>query len=427
MIVMIIVTQYYFPSGGYLLSSKTVFFVVLAVALTASAADLPCSKMSLGVGANLNGYRPLSDDSLWNVDISNWPVDPRSKAVMNFIGPTGLHPDFGSGTWQGHILGIPYVVVSGQKLIPVESTLYPTESDPGPMPIPLDTPMQGAPTPDPGTDRHIIALDRDTCREYDLWQGFAQPDGTWKASSTAYYDMLKGDNQRPWTWTSANAGGVPEFVGLVRYDEVASGEIHHALAFTLLHSSNVFTPPAHHPANMSKDAIAPPMGVRFRLRADYDISGFSPQVQVILRALKHYGMILVDNGIDMYLSGAPDPHWNNDDLAKMKRITTADFEMMPVFPIYSYQHYPKGPPLVNGFVASPSSGPGTPVTLSWNVADGGYIIISGVGPVTGHSVKVEPAATTTYTLTATNSFGRATASVTVTVGRPSPTPDPGKQ
>ena len=389
---------------------------LLALSPLAAAADLPCSKMDLGVDADLHGFRPLTDDSLWNTDISNWPVDPTSKAVMRSLASAHLQADFGSRMWQGHIKGNPYVVVSGQKPVPVEVTVYPQESDPGPMPIPLDAPMQGAPVPDPNTDRHIIALDRDTCREYDLWQGFAQPDGTWKASQASTYDLLGGDNQRPWTWTSANAAGVPEFVGLVRYDEVATGEIRHAIAFTLAHTRSAFTPPAHHQADMSKDPIDPPMGVRFRLRANYDISGFSPQVQVILQALKRYGMIMVDNGIDLFLGGAPDPRWNDNDLVAIRRIKAADFEMVRASPVYDYHHRPKGPPpVVKEFAATSSAGPGTPVTLSWNVSDANYIIISDVGTVSSDTVKVAPTGTTTYTLTASNSFGRTTATVKVTV------------
>ena len=377
-----------------------------------------CSKMSLGIGASLNGYIPLPPSSLWNQNVSNAPVDPNSSAIISFIGSNvGMHSDFGSGYWQGKIIGNPYIVVDGnQPTVNIQLTDYPTESDPGPMPIPPNAPVQGDPNPPPNTDRHVMVLDSGNCWLYELWHAFKQNDGSWNAGTAAVWDMTTNEH-RPWTWTSADAAGTPMFPGMVRYDEVAAGVINHALEYTLRYTKEAFTPPVSHFAPNSGNPLAAPMGMRMRLKANFDIAPFPKEVQVILTALKKYGMILVDNGAPMFLSGTPDSRWNNDNLATLRQVKASDFEVVLISPLYTRYNYPKGPiPIVNSVSATDSAGPGQPVTISWNVTYGEYYSLAPtIGALRTTSVVVYPTSTTTYTLTATNSYGRATGSVTVPV------------
>jgi len=223
-------------------------------------------------------------------------------------------------------IGIPYVVVTGtQKKVPVAFTDA-DESDPGPYPIPADAPIEGGPNGD--GDRHVLVLDRDNWILYEIFNAFPERNGAWKADSGAVWD-LKRNQVRPDRWTSADAAGLPILPGLVRYDEVVGAQaVEHALRFTLAKSRRAYVPPASHWASDSFDETLPPMGMRVRLKAGYDISGFAPQVQVILRALKKYGMILADNGSDNFLSGAPDPRWDPDILRQLKRVTTKDLEVI---------------------------------------------------------------------------------------------------
>jgi len=375
-----------------------------------------CSVMTPGQNASLNGFVPFPSDDLWNTDISNAPVDPNSAAIISFIGPSiGLHPDFGSGLYNGSIIGIPYLVVdSAQGPVTINFTAYGDESDPGPMPIPTNAPIEG--DPNPGGDQHVLVLDNNSCWLYELFD--AQPSGSgWNAGSAAVWD-LNADEQRPYTWTSADAAGLPIFPGLARYDEVASGAINHALRFTLQSSRAAFTPPASHWAANSTNANAAPMGMRMRLKASFDISSFSPANQVILTALKKYGMIMADNGSSMYISGAPNDNWNNDDLHNLGSVTASDFDVIEMNPVYTSASVPQGAaPTINSFTAtSQSVSSGTPVTLNWSVTGGGYLIVSpDIGATRGTSVVVTPTQTTTYTLYATNAFGRTTATVSVAV------------
>jgi len=375
-----------------------------------------CSAISLGQGASLNGFLPFPADNAWNQDISAAPVDPNSAAIINFVGPLiGLHPDFGSGEYNGSDIGIPYVVVgNAQSPVNIDFTAYGDESDPGPMPVPANAPIEGDPNPGNG-DRHVLVLDNANCWLYELYSSYPNADGSWNASSAAVWDLLN-DGQRPWTWTSADAAGLSIFAGLARYDEVASGQIRHALRFTLSQSRAAFVPPASHWASNSTNALAAPMGMRLRLKASYDISGFSQTNQVILTALKKYGMIMADNGSSMYISGAPDSRWNNDDLHNLGQVTASDFDVVQMNPIYTASNVPQGAaPVISSFTASPTTvSPGTPVTLNWT-STGTYFLISAIGPVRGNQVTISPSQTTTYTLYATNPFGRITATVTVTV------------
>lgn len=282
--------------------------------------------VELGPNADLKGKRLLPDDSPWHRDISKEPVDPNSARILARIGEKPLHADFGT-VYEGAPIGIPYVVVSRtQPRVPVAFTEAADESDPGPYPVPPDAPIEGGPK---GTgDRHIIVFDRDSWTLYELFNAFPDGKGGWKAGSGAIWD-LKKNQERPARWTSADAAGLPILPGLVRYDEVVgAGTLDHAVRFTLAKTRRAYIPPASHWASPHYDDDLPPMGMRMRLRADYDLSGFSPEARVILQALKTYGMILADNGTDNFISGAPDPRWNMDALRHLRRVTTKDFEVI---------------------------------------------------------------------------------------------------
>jgi len=384
--------------------------------LSALAQGQSCSQMSLGRGASLNGFLPFPADNAWNQDISSAPVDPNSDKIINFIGPAvTLHPDFGAGLYNGQSIGIPYLVVSGSPFNKITYTAYGSESDPGPMPIPKNAPIEGYPNPGNG-DRHVLVLDRDNCWLYELYSSYPQTNG-WDAASGAVWDLLNNE-QRPYTWTSSDAAGLPVFAGLARYDEAASGKIQHALRFALPYSQKAFTPPASHWAGNSTNTYAAPMGMRMRLKASYDISSFPPQAQAVLAALKKYGMIMADNGSSLFISGDPDNRWSNDDLGTLKSVPASAFEVLLIDPLYTANHVPTGKsPAIASFKANPSTiTTGQPVTLSWSVTGASYAIVSpGVGAVRGGSVVVMPKATTTYKLYGTNEYGRSTASVKVTV------------
>jgi hypothetical protein len=376
-----------------------------------------CGSMSTGQGASLNGFVPFPSDNLWNKNIYATPVDPNSSAIISFIGSSvAIHPDFGAGLYNGSTMGIPYTVVdSSQPLIPIEFTAYGSESDAGPMPIPLTVPIEGYPNPGSG-DRHVLVLDTNTCFLYELYSSYPQST-VWNAASAAVWD-LSADEQRPYTWTSADAAGLPIFPGLVRYDEVAAGAIKHAMRFTVQNSSAGFTPPASHWAATTAAAYAPPMGMRMRLKSSFDISSFSAANQVILNAMKKYGIIVADNGSSMYISGAPDDRWNNSDLHNLGSVTASDFEVIQISPLYTSTNVPTGAsPQIAQFTASATSvSAGTPVTLSWQVSGASYFIVSPeIGATRGTSATVHPAATTTYTLYANNAFGQTISTVTITV------------
>jgi len=282
----------------------------------------------LGANVAIN-FRLFPADNPWNTDISSYPVHPLSARYVAAIGAsTHLHPDFGT-VWNGAPNGIPYVVVSGsQPKVPV-NFYYPDESDPGPCPIPADAPIEGGPS---GTgDRHILILDPDHQLLYELYD--AHPAGDhWEAGSGAIFN-LTSNALRPDTWTSADAAGLPMLPGLVRYDEVASGEITHALRFTVDATQQAFIHPATHYVSGGTNPDLPPMGLRLRLRADYNISGFPARVQVILRALKKYGMIVADNGSSWYINGTPDPRWDDDELHTISQVPGSAFEAVYTGPI----------------------------------------------------------------------------------------------
>jgi hypothetical protein len=274
--------------------------------------------------ADIDGCQLFPTNNIWNVPVDNLSLDSSSAAYVNTIGASAfMHADFGSGLWDGGPIGIPFVAVSSSQPLVSVAFDYSDESDPGPYPIPSDAPIEGG--SQSSGDRHVLVLDRDNCVLYELYDAHPQPGGSWNAGSGAIYH-LNSQALRPAGWTSADAAGLPILPGLVRYDEVAAGEIRHAIRFTAPQTRNTYVWPARHYASSRTGAQYPPMGQRFRLKSDFDISPFSPEVQVILRALKKYGMILADNGSSWYLSGVPDERWNNDALHEFGQIHGSAFE-----------------------------------------------------------------------------------------------------
>jgi hypothetical protein len=276
----------------------------------------------LGIGADMGGRRPFPADNPWNQDISASPVDANSDRLIAKIGAaTSLHPDFGKD------FGIPYVVVAAaQPKVPVKFE-YADESDPGPYPIPPTALIEGG--PDSRGDRHVLVIDRDNWKLFELYASVPEDGGKrWRAGSGAIFD-LNSNKQRPLGWTSADAAGLPIFPGLVRYDEVVTRKtLDHAVRFTVAKTRRALVAPATHFAPTSSDPEQPPMGMRVRLKATYDTTGFPPSARTILEGLKKYGMILADNGSNWYVTGAPDSRWNDDDLNTLKRVKGKDFEVL---------------------------------------------------------------------------------------------------
>ncbi|HTM12731.1 MAG TPA: hypothetical protein VL127_07455 [Bryobacteraceae bacterium] len=284
----------------------------------------------LGLGSLASAQTPtigncavLPADNIWNTRIDQLPVHPSSSTWVSTIGASSpLHPDFGSGLYNGGPIGIPYVTVPGTQTKYPATFTYQSESDTGPYAIPLNAPIEGGSSST--GDRHVISVDTDNCILYEIYDAYPQT-SSWTGGSGAIFNLLS-DALRPATWTSADAAGLPIFPGLVRHDEVATGAIHHALRFTVPQTQRAYVWPARHYASSLTGAQYPPMGARFRLKASFDMSGFSPTNQVILTALKQYGMMLADNGSAWFLSGAPDAGWNNDDLHALTTIAGSNFE-----------------------------------------------------------------------------------------------------
>ncbi len=261
-------------------------------------------------------------DNAWNADITTAPLHPNSAGFMGNLDDGFLHADFGGGGEYG----IPYVTVPGhQPKLPIVFTEYGNESDPGPYPIPLGAPVEG------GSDRHVLGVDRDACVLYELYHAF--PETTrWRAGSGAVFD-LRSNALRPDGWTSADAAGLPIFAGLARYDEVASGEVRHALRVTFGQTQRGYIHPATHFASSSTNPNRPPMGLRLRLRADFDMSGYSGQARVLLVAMQRYGLIVADNGSDWFVTGATDTRWDDEDLDQLKTVPGSAFEVVDTGPV----------------------------------------------------------------------------------------------
>ena len=402
----------------------------LNITINPAVSPSACSQMSTGDNASLNGFVPFPSTSAWNTDISNAPLDPNNSAITSASGFAGLHLHHDFSSVAGGNYGIPYVVVdsSTTPVIPISVLDYADESDIAAAPFPATAPIEGSPADCSGWpdnyigDSHVLVLDRATCFLYETFNTH-RCNGAWNSSSETIWDMQNYE-QRPWGWTSADAAGLPIFPGLIRYDEVASGAINHAIRFTMQQTKNdanggYFVQPASHAAGTTY-GVNNIMGMRVRLKASFDISSFSKVNQVILTAMKKYGMILADNGSYFYFQGVPDPRWDDDDLHKLDAIQSSNFEvvqMTPAWPGYDDATAPTGhPPAISSFTASSSTiNAGTQVTLNWSTTNDSYDYIDKIGGVRGGSVTVAPTATTTYTLNATNQYGRSTAKVTITV------------
>ncbi|MFN8542499.1 MAG: hypothetical protein U0232_34095, partial [Thermomicrobiales bacterium] len=271
----------------------------------------------------VGGTQVFPANNVWNRTVTDLPVHAKSSDYLTSIGLTaGLKADFGSGTWDGGPIGIPYTTVPGtQPKVPIHYTDYGDESDPGPMPIPPTAPVEW------GGDHHVLVVDRDNGILYELYNASKNADDSWNASSGAIWS-LNANNMRPDGWTSADAAGLPVFPGLARYDEIAAGVIPHALRFTIPNTQKAYIWPASHYASSSTDQNRPPMGLRIRLKSSVDISGYPTQARIILQCLKDYGMILADNGSAIYISGAPDERWNNDNLQLLRNIKASNLEVV---------------------------------------------------------------------------------------------------
>jgi hypothetical protein len=275
--------------------------------------------------ADYNAVPPIAcpvfpANNWWNTDISSAPVDAKSATYVATIGAaTSLHPDFGTQ------YGIPSVKVAAPIVKSPVTFYYATESDPGPYPIPVNPPIES------GSDAHLLMFNITECKLYELFDA-SLIGSAWHAGSGAIWDLTK-NSTRPKGWTSADAAGLPIYPGLVRYDEVASGVIKHALRFTAPKTQHGYVSPASHYASSSYDPARPPMGVRFRLKASFNISGYSVSMKVILTALKTYGMFLADNGGAWYLTGSPSPNWNDNTVNTLKQVHGSDFEAVDTGPI----------------------------------------------------------------------------------------------
>lgn len=306
---------------GKLNAASMAFFLIFLATLMSCGGD---EEGSSGSPPSLSGVPIFPINNIWNTPIDNLPVLSNSDAIVANIGATlTLHPEFGAyDPYEGHI-GIPVNIVSGDHpKLPVD-ILYADESDAGPYPIPEN------PRIEDGSDRHILIVQRDEQRLYELWDASRRADGTWRAGSGAIFD-LASNRLRPDGWTSADAAGLPILPGLVRYDEVQSGQINHALRVTVPWTHHDYVWPArHHTYSGPIDPDHPWMGMRIRLKAGFDISGFTPQVQVILQCLKRYGMMVSDNGGAWFITGVPDERWNNEILVtQLHRVDGSNFEVV---------------------------------------------------------------------------------------------------
>jgi hypothetical protein len=261
----------------------------------------------------------------WNQRVDRLPVAANSAQIIGSIGvDRGLKADFGSGLWEGAPIGIPITVVGRKQPKTRVAFEYADESDRGPYPIPRMVKIEGGRASD--GDRHALILDRDSCRLYELFALYPQGRG-WRAGSGAIWN-LRSNRLRPAGWTSADAAGLPILPGLARYDEVRRGVIDHALRFTVRRTRRAYVYPARHYASNSNDPSLPPMGLRVRLRASFDVGGYPRQARIVLTALKRYGMMVSDNGSDWFITGQPHPRWRNDELRTLGRVRGSDFEVV---------------------------------------------------------------------------------------------------
>ena len=310
-------------SRGNLVGACLAFASTLALAVTAALEPRDAGALRLP-GARGCPIFPASNP--WNRRVDGLPVASNSRAIISSIGADeGLHADFGSGLWEGGPIGIPVTIVgAAQPKVRVRFE-YSDESDPGPYPIPRNVKIEGGRHSE--GDRHAVIVDRGRCRLYELYALYPTASGGWRAGSGAIWN-LRSNRLRPEGWTSADAAGLPILPGLARYDEVARGRIDHALRFAVERTRRAYVWPARHHASDSTDPSLPPMGLRLRLRRDFDTRPYPRQARIVLEALKRYGMMLADNGSDWFITGAPDPRWNNDQLRTLRRVTGRNFEVV---------------------------------------------------------------------------------------------------
>jgi len=300
------------------------FLLILAALCLAPASDAAGRTLAAVPPDPSIGNCPVfPGDNVWNTPVDTLPVDPLSAQYITQIGSgSHLHPDFGSGTYNGHRMGIPFNVVPGTTPKYSVTFTWLGESDAGPYPIPAN------PLIEDGSDAHLLVVDQDDCKLYELYSVTAPANGKgWQAGSGAIFDLRKND-LRTAGYTSADAAGLPMVPGLVRYEEVQAGHIDHALRFTVNNSKAGFVWPARHDAPYNTNSKSPVMGLRLRLKASYNISGYPADVQVILTALKKYGMIVADNGSSWYISGTSDDRWNNDSLSNISGVGGSNFEVV---------------------------------------------------------------------------------------------------
>lgn len=303
-------------------STLSALFCVLASAGAPALAQAPRARV-----ARVGGCQLLPANNPLNRDISGDPVDPRSDAYIASIGASAhLFADFGFTPKYG----MPYVVVGpGQPRVPIQFTEWGKESNPGPYPVPPDAPVEQA--EEGGGDRHVLVLQEGSCRLYELYKARRRGSG-WEAGSGAVFN-LRSNALRPEGWTSADAAGLPILPLVARYQEVAEGEIRHALRVTVSRTQHAYIHPATHFASESRDPSLPPMGLRLRLKSSFDLAGFHGQALVILRALKRYGLIVADNGSPWFISGAPSRHWSKRDLAQLQQVPGSAFEAVSTGPL----------------------------------------------------------------------------------------------
>jgi hypothetical protein len=301
------------------------FLVAILAATAASAAP------DQNVVPTVAGCPVFPADNAWNRRVDGLPVARNSATLIRSIGlDEHFHAEFGSGLWDGGPIGIPYTVVDGdQKRVPV-SFYYAGESDGSRYPLSPSAPIEGG--RDAGGDRHVLIVDRSACMLYELYDAHPVDGGrAWRAGSGARFD-LRSNRLRPRGLTSADAAGLPIFPGLARYPEVAAGAIRHALRFTAPRTRTAFVWPARHEAGSSSSASLPPMGLRVRLKRSVSLAGLPRQARIVAIAMKRYGLMLADNGSPWYVTGAPDPHWNNEQLHSLDRLSGRDFEVVTVRP-----------------------------------------------------------------------------------------------
>jgi hypothetical protein len=400
----------------------------LSITVSAATTGASCGNMSLGTVANLNGFVPFPASDAWNTNIAAAPVDPESATIIAGLTGNNLHPDFGT---VADNYGIPYVVVDSSVTPGVAVTMtggpdYDPTSDITLYPIPLTAEVEGEAGKTANCtvngDQHLLVIDKNKCWLYETWET-ELCNGTWEANNGAIWDLTTSE-RRPYGWTSADAAGLPIFPGLVKYEEVAAGAINHAIRVTVQNTRNdanggYFVAPAVHAAGTSSSTNNI-MGMRLRLKASFNISGFSAANQVILKAMQQYGLIVADNGGNMFFQGTTDARWDDNDLDNLKTIDASEFDvvqMTPAWPGYDANTAPTGAvPVISSFTSSANNvAPGTTVTLNWTVTGDSYDFIDVVGPVRNGTQTVAPTVTTTYTLESTNLFGRSTKQVTVDV------------